>query len=340
MDRTSKGKGSFYLVGLLCSLSAGAYALDVSYFGAVKSARYAQATNSAPALLASNAYAFTAFAISTNGMLTNATVKPPNTTPARTLTSDTNRTSWQYEEFFNTQAALDAAYPSANALFPFQTYAYTFTLGTVNDGTRTASPYYLVALFGTPTTPQIANVLSAQAVDTTCDLTLQWSPSGGSFDIVQLSVLDAGSNIVFTSPLPFSTGALSGTSSTGTIPANTLPPGTNLTGHLTFGKPHMPDTNSYPGALGIVALARDTAFPIITRPAPVRPALTPRTLPGGACQLTFTGESNRFYHLQATTNWANWLELFATNLPGPQGSFTDNQAAGFQSRFYRIQIGP
>ena len=339
MNGPLKGKCASYLVGLLCSLTVGAYALDVSYFGAVKSARYAQTTSTAPVLLASNAFAFTAFAISTNGMLTNATVKPPNTTPTRTLTSDTNRTSWQYEELFNTQAALDAAYPSANAN-PFQTFPYTFTLDTVNDGPRTASPYYFVTLFGTPTTPQITNLLSAQAVDTTCDLTLRWSPSGGSLDIVQLSVLDAGSNVVFTSPLPFSTGALSGASSACTVPANMLPPGTNLTGHLTFGKPHFPDTNSYPGAFGVVALARDTAFPIVTRPAPVRPLLTPKMLTGGACQLTFTGESNRFYHLQATTNWLTWLELFVTNLPGTQGSFTDSEAAGLNRRFYRLQVGP
>ncbi len=339
MDGASKGKCAAYLAGLFCSLSVGIYALDVSYFGAVKSARYAQTTSSAPALLATNAFAFTAFAISTNGMLTNATVKPPNTTPARTLTSDTNRMNWQYEEFFNSQTALDAAYPSANPLNPLQTFAYTFTLDTLDDGTRTASPYYW-GLLGNPTTPQITNLLSAQAVDTTCDLTLRWPPSGGTLDIVQLSVLDAGSNVVFTSPLPFSAGALSGSSSACTVPANTLPPGTNLTGHLTFGKPHVPDTNSYPGAMGIVALARDTAFPIVTRPAPVRPVLTPKMLTGDACQLAFTGESNRFYHLQATTNWLNWLELFTTNLPGTQGSFTDTQAAGFKSRYYRIQVGP
>jgi hypothetical protein len=338
MNRALSGSGAFYLVGLCCSLAVGAYALDVSYFGAVKSARYAQATNSAPALLATNAFAFTAFAISTNGMLTNATVQPPSATPTRTLTSDTNRMSWQYEEFFNSQTALDAAYPSSS-LNPFQAYTYVFTLGTINDGTRTASPYYL-GLLGSPTTPQITNLLAAQAVDTTCDLTLRWPPSGGSLDIVQLSVLDAGSNIVFTSPLPFSTGALSGASSAGTIPANTLPPGTNLTGHLTFGKPHVPDTNSYPGALGVVALARDTAFPIVTRPAPVRPVLKPKMLGGGACQLTFTGESNRFYHLQATTNWTSWPDLFVTNLPGTQGSFTDSEAAGLKRRFYRIQVGP
>jgi hypothetical protein len=339
MNGATKAKWAPYLVGWCCIFSASAYALDVSYFGAIKSTRYVQTTNSAPVVLATNAYAFTAFAISTNGMLNSASVKPPSATPARALTSDTNRMNWQYEETFNTQAALDAAYPSESTLFPLLTYAYVFTLNTVNDGTQTASPYY-VGLLGSPTTPQITNFLSAQAVDTTCDLTLRWSPSGGSSDIVQLSVLDAVSNVVFTSPLPFTTGALSGASSACTVPANTLPWGTNLTGYLTFGKPHVPDNTSYPGALGIVALARDTAFPIVTRPAPVRPVLTARMLTNGACQLTFIGESNRFYHLQATTNWSNWSELFVTNLPGALGSFTDTGASSLKRRFYRIQIGP
>jgi hypothetical protein len=341
MSEASRAKWAFYLAGLFCTLTPRAYALDVSYFGAVKSARYEQATNSAPAVLATNAYAFTAFAISTNGMLNSANVKPPNATPARSMTSDTNRMNWQYEELFNTQAALDAAYPGPTSAF--LTDVYTFKLYTVNDGTQTASPYYWGLLGDIPTTPQITNLLAAQTVDTTCDFTLRWSPFGGSSDIAQLSVLDAVSNVVFASPLPFTTGALSGASSACTIPPKTLPWGTNLTGHLTFGKPHVPDNTSYPGALGIVALARDTAFPIVTRPAPVRPVLSPRMLTNGACQLTFTGESNRFYHLQATTNWSNgsnWLDLFVTNLPGAQGSFTDTGAASLNHRYYRIQIGP
>ena len=55
MSRALKGKCASYLVELLGRLTAGVYPLDVSYFGAVKSARYAQTTNSAP-LLPANAW--------------------------------------------------------------------------------------------------------------------------------------------------------------------------------------------------------------------------------------------------------------------------------------------
>jgi hypothetical protein len=52
MGRALKGKCASYLVGLLGRLTAGAYALNVGYFGGVNSARYAQTTSSAPLLLA------------------------------------------------------------------------------------------------------------------------------------------------------------------------------------------------------------------------------------------------------------------------------------------------
>ena len=68
--------------------------------------------------------------------------------------------------------------------------------------------------------------------------------------------------------------------------------------------------------------------------------LAATTVAGRACQLAFTGESNRFYHLQATTNWVTWLELFVTNLPGAYGTFIDTQAVALGNRFYRIQVGP
>jgi hypothetical protein len=327
-----------FLATALGAVTLGAQALDVGYFGAIKSYRYTQTNSSySPVLLTSNAYAFNAFAVSTNGMLTNATVKPPNTTPVRTLTSDTNRLSWQYEQLFQSQTELDATYPSSGTLF--QTFIYTFTLRTINDGVRTASPYF-ATLGGSPPTPQITNLAFAQSVDTTRPLTLRWPPSGGSFDIVQLSVLDVASNIVFASGAPLSAEGLTGASNSCTLRPNTLPPGANLTGHLTFARPHVPDTNSYAGAYGIVAMARDTAFPITTRPAPVRPVLTPKPLSGGAFRLILAGETNRFYHVQATTNWSDWLELFVTNLPTTQGSFTDTQAVSLDQRFYRIQVGP
>jgi len=326
-----------FVFGLLLTLSAArGLALDVNYLGVIKSTRYLQ-TSGGLAVYPSNAYAFNAFAYSTNGMATNVTVKPPNSTPLRTLTSDTNRLVWQFDEQFSTAAALDAAYPSSSPFNPFATFTYPMTVAGVNDGSHTVRPIYL-SLGGSPGLPQLTNFAAAQAIDTTRDFTLRFIPSGGSLDLAQVIVLDAASNAVYASPFPFTDGALSGSSSAATIPAYTLPPGQSLIGHLTFARPHLPDTNSYPGAIAVPALARDTEFPLRTRPAPLPPVL--RAQPGLPFRLTFTGETNRQYHLQATTNWVAWQELFVTNLPVPQGSFTDTQSVALPRRFYRIQVGP
>jgi hypothetical protein len=178
----------------------------------------------------------------------------------------------------------------------------------------------------------------AQSIDTTRSFTVTWNSLGGStLDLVQVLVLNAESNIVYTSAVPFTTNALNGISTSETIPANTLPPGASLTGHLVNAKPGLPDTSTYPGATGIAALAKDTAFPLTTRPAPVRPQLQilSGTLP---IQIRFVGETNRNYHLQAATNFVDWRELLVTNAAA--GVLTDTQSTRLPRRFYRMQVGP
>ena len=158
-------------------------------------------------------------------------------------------------------------------------------------------------------------------------------------DLVQLTVLDSASNAVFASPFPFTPGALDGNASSAVIPAYSLPPGETLTGHLTFARPHAPDTNSYPGVVAVPAIARDILFPLKTRPAAVQPVLQPQS--GTPFRLTFTCETNRVYHLQATTNWLAWEDLLViTNLTSTSVSFTDTQAVQLPRRFYRAQVGP
>ena len=68
-------------------------------------------------------------------------------------------------------------------------------------------------LAGTPPTPQISNLAAAQQIDTATNFSLTWnSQNGNSLDIVQVIILGAASNVVFASPVPFSSNALSGAS--------------------------------------------------------------------------------------------------------------------------------
>ena len=329
---------SLVAAGLLLASFLSAAGADALCFGVVKSAQYEQTLSAAPVPLASNAYAFHAFVVpSTNYAVTNASFKAPNVSANRSLSLSTNGDSLLYTEQFQTQSALDAAYPSSAGLF-FPS-VYVFTMLTAHDDKKSGNASYFLG--ATPPTPQIANLSEGQGIDTSAAFTVRWTAMGGLVGIVQLLVLDPGSNVVYISPAPLTTGALNQGSTSGTIPANTLPAGANLTGHLVFAQPGLaPDTNSYPGAVGIAAIARDTAFPLATRPPPAPPVLTVTSSNATPFQLSFSGETNRNYHVQATTNLAAsvWVDLLVTN--APTASFIDTQSVSLARRFYRIQVGP
>jgi hypothetical protein len=157
---------------------------------------------------------------------------------------------------------------------------------------------------------------------------------------VQLTVLDSASNAVFASPVPFQPGALNGASSSTVFPGYVLPPGAALTAHLTAANPGLPNTNSYAGATGIATLAKDTKFPMVTRPAPVPPSLELLSIAPGQVQLLATQlETNRLYHLQSGTNLITWLDLAATNPASAAVHFSDVPAPGVTRLFYRLRIG-
>lgn len=328
-------------LSLLCALCLAlpliVSAADVSYYGVIKSIQYQQTNDLAPAPLATNAYAFNAFVVATtNNVVTNATVKVGSNTPIP-LTS-TNTIYWQFVNAFNSQAALDAAYPAGSLFSPVD---YTLTMSTTNDGVRSGAVnfFLIIVPVSYPTTPQMTNLASAQTIDTTRNYQLNWDSLGGStLAVVQLTILDASSNIVFASPAPFQPGALSGASTSYVIPAYSLPAGTNLQGHLTIANPGAPNTNSYPGATGIAALAKDTQFPLTTRPAPAAPLLSLQ-VPGGQAVVQLNGESNRLYNLLVSSDLLSWSNLYTTNCPATEFVYTDPQPVTNGARYYRAKVG-
>jgi hypothetical protein len=312
-------------------------AADVSDYGVIKSIQFQQTNDLAPVPLATNAYGFHAFVVaSTNNVVTNSTVKVGNNTPIP-LTS-TNSVFWLFQDAFNSQSALDTAYPAGSIFSPVN---YTLTMSTTNDGIRSGSVnfFLLIVPVSYPTTPQLTNLATAQTIDTTRDFALSWDSLGGStLAVVQLTVLDASSNVVFASPAPFQPGALNGASTGYVIPAYSLPQGTNLQGHLTIANPGAPNTNSYPGATGVAALAKDTEFPVITRRAPAAPLLSLRVQAAQAV-VQLTGESNRLYNLLVSSNLLNWSTLYSTDCPSAEFIYTDPQPATNLARFYRAKVG-
>lgn len=319
-----------------------ARAADVAFYGIIKSQEFVQTNAGPPVPRATNGFAFNALVLaSTNNVVTNATVKPANATPLRTLVATNADTAlWRFEERFNSQTSLDSAYPNGSFFSPVN---YAVTMGTTNDGNKVVNlNYSLLSLVGgSPAVPQITNFAAAQAIDHTADFQLRFVPSGSALlDLVQILVLDASNQVVFASPAPFSPGALTGAASSLTLPPYSLPPDQHLIGHLAFVRPTALETNAYPGAIGVPAVLRDTEFPLVTRPAPPPPRiaiLSPGITP---LILGFTGESNRYYRLQGSVDFTNWLNLEVTNSVTGIGSFTNETSALHPSRFYRLKVGP
>jgi hypothetical protein len=331
---------SFSIVVLWLAVLTPSPASDVGLFGVIKSSEYVQTNASAPSGRPTNGFAFNAFVIAnSNHVVSAATVKPSNATPLRTLlATDTNDASWRFEERFASQALLDATYPYGNFITPIN---YTVTMNTAHDGVRAVNLNYslLPVVGGVPSVPQITNFAAAQAVDHTANFTLRFNSSGNSvIDLVQVIITDASSNVLFSSPAPFATGALTGASNAVVIPGYRLPANAQLIGHLSFARPVFIETNAYPGAVGVAAVLRDTEFPLVTRPAPVPPHLTVISMDSAPFQFRYTGESNRVYHIQGTDDLIHWMDLWVTNLA--TAVYTDARSDLYPWRFYRVQVGP
>lgn len=332
------GIGLLWVV-LFCAVNA--RGADVAVYGILKSQQFVQTNDSAAVALPGGGFAFNAFVIATGfGAVTNATVKPSNATPLRTLVPLADGLGWLFDERFDSAAALDTAYPNTGV-------RYALAMNTLNDGLRSVNLGFTVSVFGFeifagyPPLAQVSNVVAAQAIDTTSDFTLSWSAAGAqAIDLVQVLIVDGASNVVYGSPAPFAPGALSSSSTSFVIPAGRLPAGTNLIGHVTLARPvTVPNTNAYPGAVGISAAARDTQFPIVTRPAPEPPRLQLLTELGGGVRLRFPVETNRVYRLQRSLDLLNWSDVVTTNSTGGTVNVEEGGTGGSAAGFYRVRIG-
>jgi len=339
MQRMQRIVMLLFAAGLLAGGAGGLGAADVGFFGVIKSQMYWQSGDTAPAIRGSNGYLLAAFVLpQTPGAVTNAAFTPPGR-PARPLLFETNSTAWRFEYATNTQAALDALFPSPS----FGNAApYTFAMHTVSDGARTAS-VTLPNLLGAPIQPPLVtlqDVAALQAVDTTRDLTLRWSaPGANALQLVQVVIMDGASNLLFATPGPFAEGALTGVSNTVVVPADTLPPATAAELHVTIAQPGLPNTNDYPGAVGIGAFAKDTAAPLLTRPAPAPPWLSLLAGPGDALRVLVHAESNRLCHLERSPDLAAWTNVLTTNTTGPALEYREPDPRAAARAFYRARLG-
>jgi hypothetical protein len=321
-----------YLAAGLALVSMPVLAIDVSFYGLLKSQSYFQAPGSAPAGVSSNGFAFNAFVIGTGpDSVLGATVRLPSGGPIKTLEPEVEGVIYRLEETFHTSQALDSAYPNGTLLS-----GYTFTIQTAQDGPKTSTLRFLGLSY--PPIPEIANLVEAQAVDTRLDFTLHWKSLGGNSlipEIVQVFVY--GSNFVYSSPAPFEEGALDGNSTSLLIPAGTLPPGAVLKARLGIVRPGLPNLNY---GTGIPGLARETAFEIVTLSFSEPPRLELERSSSDRLRIRVLGEAGRRYELQASSDLENWSTVLITNSISAFFEWSDPRGSEFPTRFFRAQTDP
>jgi hypothetical protein len=316
-------------------------ATDVGFYGVLKSVISVQTNSAAPVPASTNGYLFSAFVYATGtNLVTSATLQPPNPTPQQTLPELTNGTTFLFQQFFNTSNDMESVYPSGGF---FSLRNFGVTMNTVNDGTHTGTLIFgQIITPGTyPNAAQITNFSAAQSIDATAPFKIGWTLANGSNQFyLQMTVNDTNGNVYFTSPAPGGSNALTGLSNSVVVPANALPPGTNLIAHLSVESPVGGDTNSYPGAIGLAGYGTETQFPLITRPATVLPQLSILSGKTFPFRFQFTGATNQNYHIQASTNLTNWADLLVTNTAATNGNYTDTNSTNSGRKFYRIKVGP
>jgi hypothetical protein len=317
------------------------HAADASLLGLIKLQQFEQTPGAGPVVAVSNGYSFQAFVVcSTNYSVTNATVsfKQGSATAVRVLQSVTNGLALRFEEKFPTQSALDAAYPAGSG---FSVVEYTNTLFTAQDGVRKVNlNFWLLppfAAISAPGTPSVANLVEASAIDGAGEFVLRWNSLGSALTLVQLTILDRQSNVVFATPIPLTAGALNGTSNSVLIPARTLPVGSAFEAHLTALNPGLPNTNTYAGAWAVAALAKDTVFPMTTLSV-AAPRLSIAASLEDGIELFLTGALNHEHEIQASEAFGPWRVVLSTNLSTGAMRWKDPEFVKNRHRYYRAVV--
>lgn len=88
-----------------------------------------------------------------------------------------------------------------------------------------------------------------------------------------------------------------------------------------------------------LALSATQSF-YVSVSAPPRPALTTSAAGPGQFQVSFYVTAGPDYVLEASTNLASWVPVFATNAPAVDYLQTCTDTEWFPMRFYRVRLGP
>lgn len=306
---------------------------DVAEIFLLKSQSFEQTTGG---VISQENYEFEAFGDLNvmNGILSGSITLPAPGSAVVYPDNDFYGTTFDSSAGYAAKADLDRFFPNGS---------YAISLNTAHDGAKNVTLNFPADTY--PNTPTLVDIGPLQTVDPTQLLTVTWGQFDGADDngtfFIQLYVSTSSGDDVYESPSEGEPGALTGTSISVVIPANTFSPGRNYEGELVFARIVDQDDSSYDGATFGAAFARVTKFEIQTTGTPIQPllALVPGTDPA---QIDVTGDKHVNYVLEATGDFQSW---FPVNYPertyeNNTATLFDYDSGFFSRRFYRVKEVP
>jgi hypothetical protein len=264
--------------------------------------------------------------LASNRTATSISLTPPSS-PAVNLTQDlVHPESYRYYSYSTSSNAFEAAFPQG-------TYTF-FVSATASNQTV---PVLLPTDMAQPNPPHISNFTAAQSVNATQAFTLSWEGFVGGTSTDYINVIIG--NDTWKTPDPGRAGALSGTATSVTIPANSLQPNSNYTAIIAFYRMAGVSNATYT-TLGYRATA--TQFSLSTGVA-APPVVTNMVCSGGSSSFDILTTAGQKLTIVTTTNCAlplaQWPTLLTTNSPGPRVHVVDPRPATGRVMIYRVRNG-
>ncbi len=257
------GVADYYIRTSFSVITTTSAAPDVKSYEVTKGRRFLQKDTSAPSPDLGQEFDFQASVqASSSNLVSSASVLVP-VNKLQALPAQGDGVNFAFSDATTTQIALDALFANG---------AYTFTIHTVNDGTRSLTLPLTGNAFPYPPPPRIANFDATQSVYANEDSVVAWDawPGGNSADFIELRIEDFQNNKIFATPALGKVGALDGTATSAVIKGGSLVPGQSYNATLLFKRIPALDTTNYPAVLGLTDYYGRTKFTLTTAPADVK----------------------------------------------------------------------
>ena len=218
--------------------------------------------------------------------------------------------------------------------FPQGTYTFYVSAAASNQTVLVTLPTSMTQ----PNPPHVTNFVAAQSVNATQSFTLGWDAFVGGTTTDYVWVVIGNSNI-WQSPGAGTPGALNGTATTVTIPANSLQANSNYTATVGFYHGVVVSNATYET---VAFRATATQFTLTTAGA-APPVVTNAVWSGGSFSFDILTTAGQTLTVVSSTNCAlplaQWPILLTTNSPGTRVHVTDTRSPTGRGMVYRVRNG-